>query len=365
MKPLVSILIPAHNAEDFVAEAIQSAIGQSWSRKEIIVVDDGSDDRTAEVARRFASKEVVVVSTENHGAAATRNHALRLSQGDYIQWLDNDDVLALDKIERQLGALRESDSKRVLLSSAWASFNYRINRARFVPTLLWQDLSPVEWLLTKMGNNLHMQTSTWLTSRELAEAAGPWDTRLLSDDDGEYFCRVLLASEGTRFVPGTGVYWRVTGSNRLSHIGASEKKKDALLLSMKLHIQYLRSLEDSERVRKACLAYLQTWYANFYAERPESVVELQRLASELQGHLDEPSLRWKYAWMKPLFGWKAAKWAQTALPQLRVSLIRRYDKAIYKLEAGRAVANGASERRESTKADADVAEEQGMPQGER
>jgi glycosyltransferase involved in cell wall biosynthesis len=365
MKPLVSILIPAYNAEAWIADTLQSAVGQTWPRKEIIVVDDGSRDRTAEVARRFASKEVVVVSTENHGAAATRNHALRLSQGDYIQWLDADDLLAPDKIERQLAALRESEGRRILLSSAFASFNYRIKRARFVPTLLWQDLSPVEWLLTKMGNNLHMQTATWLTSRELAEAAGPWDTRLLSDDDGEYFCRVLLASEGTRFVSGTGVFWRVTGSNRLSYIGASDKKKDALLLSMKLHIQYLRSLEDSERVRKVCLAYLQRWYGNFYAARPEAVAELQSLAAQLQGHLDEPRLRWKFAWMKPVFGWKAAKWAQTALPQLRVSFIRQWDKAIYKLEASRAAANCVWEPHESTKEDAVLTEEQGVSQDHR
>ena len=107
MKPLVSILIPAYNAEEWIADTIQSAIAQTWPRKEIIVVDDGSRDRTAEVARRFASKEVAVVSTENQGAAAARNHALQLSQGDYIQWLDADDLLAPDKIERQLAALRE------------------------------------------------------------------------------------------------------------------------------------------------------------------------------------------------------------------------------------------------------------------
>ena len=53
-----------------------------------------------------------------------------------------------------------------------------------------------------------MQTATWLVSRELAEAAGPWDTRLLGDDDGEFFCRVLLASEGTRFVKESKVYYR-------------------------------------------------------------------------------------------------------------------------------------------------------------
>src|SRR6201996_8987566 len=106
-------------------------------------------------------------------------------------------------------------NKRTLLSSEWGYFAYRTDPAKFHPTSLWSDLSPVEWLLRKMGENLHMQTATWLTSRELTEAAGPWDTKLLCDDDGEYFCRVLLASEGTRYVPGTGVFYRVTTASRL------------------------------------------------------------------------------------------------------------------------------------------------------
>ena len=67
MKPLVSILIPAYNAEEWIADTVQSAIAQTWPRKEIIVVDDGSRDRTAEVARRFASKEVTVVSIREPG----------------------------------------------------------------------------------------------------------------------------------------------------------------------------------------------------------------------------------------------------------------------------------------------------------
>jgi glycosyltransferase involved in cell wall biosynthesis len=332
MKPLVSILIPAYNSVEWIADTIQSAMAQTWPRKEIIVVDDGSKDRTAEVARRFASKEVVVVSTENQGAAAARNRALSLSQGDYIQWLDADDLLAPDKIARQLAALRDSDSRRVLLSSPWAFFNYRVNRARFVPTSLWQDLSPVDWLLRKMGENLHMQTGTWLTSRELTEAAGSWDTRMVSDDDGEYFCRVLLASEGTRFVPGAGVFYRITTSSRVSYVGNSDRKRNALLLSMKLHVQYLQSLEDSERSREACLTYLQNWYPVFYPERPDLVAELQSVAAQLQGRLEEPHLRWKYAWMKPLFGWRAAKWAQSVLPQIKASCIRQCDKAMYAVE---------------------------------
>src|SRR5438876_10711924 len=216
MKPLVSILIPAHNAGEWLADTLRSALAQTWERKEIVVVDDGSADETLAIARRFESDSVRVFTQQNHGAAAARNQAFLLSQGDYIQWLDADDLLAPDKIERQLAALREFDNRRILLSSAWAYFNYRTQRARFVPTSLWQDLSPVEWLLRKMGENLHMQTATWLTSREVAEAAGPFDTRLHFDDDGEYFCRVLLESEGTRFVPESRVFYRVTSTNRVS-----------------------------------------------------------------------------------------------------------------------------------------------------
>jgi GT2 family glycosyltransferase len=333
MKPLVSILIPAYNAGRWLGETLHSALAQTWERKEIIVVDDGSNDDTLQIAQRLNSDSVRVFTQTNRGAAATRNRALQLSKGEYIQWLDADDLLAPDKIERQLKSVRGSEDRRILLSSSWAHFNYRVHHARFSPTPLWQDLSPVEWLLRKMGQNLYMQTATWLTSRELTEAAGLWDTRLLSDDDGEYFCRVLLASQGTLFVPDSKVFYRITPSARLSHIGASDRKKDAMLIGMKLHVQYLRSLEDSDRAKSACMTYLQTWYPHFYPEREDIVAELQNMAREMRGQLKEPKLRWKYAWMKPLFGWGTAKRAQTALPQLKASCIRNCDRCLYQFEA--------------------------------
>jgi glycosyltransferase involved in cell wall biosynthesis len=338
MKPLVSILIPAYNAESWIGYTLQSAVGQTWQNKEIIVVNDGSTDRTAEIVQRFASNGVALVSTENRGLSAAQNQAFMVSHGDYIQWLDADDLLAPDKIKRQLSALRDGDSKRVLLSSPWAPFFYRTRHARFVHNSVCQDLSPVEWLLRKLRDGVHMQNATWLVSRELAEAAGPWDERLQYDQDGEYFVRVVLASEGIRFVPGTGIFYRVTTTNRVSYIGNSNKKKDSLLRSMKLHIQYLRSLEESERVRRACLAYMQSWYHVFYPDRPDLVAELNDLAAQLQGRLEAPRLRWKYAWMKPMFGCKGAKWAQRALANLKAQCFRQYDKAIFNIEEARAAA---------------------------
>jgi glycosyltransferase involved in cell wall biosynthesis len=331
MKPLVSILIAAYNAEKWIAYTLQSAVNQTWPRTEIIVVDDGSTDRTAEAARRFGA---TVVSTKNRGLSAALNHAFSLSHGDYIQYLDADDLLAPEKIERQLAALREGDSRRILLSSPWAPFYYRTRRARFVHNSLWQDLSPVEWLLRKMSEGIHMQNATWLVSRELAVAAGPWDESLNYDQDGEFFSRVLLACEGTRFVPDTGIYYRTSGTSSISYLGTSKSKRESLFRSMMLHIQYLRSLEESERVRKACLTYLQIWYDNFYPGHPELATKLQAIAAQLGGHLRPHRLRWKYAWMEPLFGRRTATWAQMAFPHLKAFVLRRWDKTMFWLEAG-------------------------------
>jgi hypothetical protein len=112
----------------------------------------------------------------------------------------------------------------------------------------------------------------------------------------------------------------------------SNRKKDAMLLSMKLHIQYLRSLDDGKAAREACLTYMQNWLESFYPERPDIVVELQNLAAQLQGHLSPPRLRRKYAWIEPIFGIKAAKRAQIMLPHFKASLVKSWDKTMYKLE---------------------------------
>jgi glycosyltransferase involved in cell wall biosynthesis len=197
MESLVSILIPAYNAETWIADTIQSALDQTWPAKEIIIaVADGSTDQTLLIARRFASRTVSVVIHPHRGAAAARNEAFSMCQGDYIQWLDADDLLAPEKLARQMQAVKQCHSKHTLFSSAWGHFMYRTSKAKFSPTPLWCDLSPEEWLLRKMGQNLHMQPATWLISRELAEAAGPWDRRVSVDEDGEYFCRLVLASDG-------------------------------------------------------------------------------------------------------------------------------------------------------------------------
>ncbi len=330
--PLVSILIPTYNSEEWVAETIRSALAQTWERKEIVVVDDGSTDQTLQVARRFESESVRVVSQQNQGAAAARNKAFSLSRGDYIQWLDADDLLAPDKIARQMEVVSLGESPRKLLSSSWGRFIYRLRRAVFTPNALWCDLSPSEFLVRKLGQKIFMQTAVWLVSRELTEAAGSWDISLVSDDDGEYFCRVILASSGIRFVPEARVYYRCVGTARLSYIGRSDQKMDALWRSMQLHIGYLRSLEDSEKVRAACIQYLQNYLVVVYGQRPDIVDQMFEIARGLGGHLSIPRLSWKYDWIKTLFGWSFAKRAQLFFPSVKWSVLRSVDRALFSIE---------------------------------
>jgi glycosyltransferase involved in cell wall biosynthesis len=332
---LVSILIPAFNAEQWIADTIKSALAQTWPEKEIIVVDDGSTDRTLAVARKCSAPNVLIVSQPNQGAAAARNKAYSLSRGDYIQWLDADDLLAPDKISHQIQLLNGLPSKRTLLSAAWGRFRYRFYKAKFIPTLLWADLSPVEWLIRKLQYGVFMQTATWLVSRELSEAAGPWNTEMLSDDDGEYFSRMLIKSDGVRFDPDAKSYYRSLGPDRLSYIGNSNRKLEAMFLSMQLHINYVRLLEDSERVRTACLEYLQTNMLTFYPKRLDIVDQAQQLAADLGGRLEVPQPSWKYRWIQQLFGWTAAKRTQLVYNQAKSSVLRFYDHAAMNWEQRR------------------------------
>jgi glycosyltransferase involved in cell wall biosynthesis len=329
MNPLVSILIPAYNAERWIAETIRSALSQTWPKKEIIIVNDGSRDDTLRVARQFASKNVCVVTQENQGASAARNRALSLSQGDCVQWLDADDLLAPDKVARQMAAAQEYRDKRMLLSSAWGYFMYRPSRAKFIATPLWHDLSPVEWLIRKMGQNLHMPPSTWLVSRELIESAGPWDTRLSLDDDGEYFCRVILASAAISFVPDAKAFYRASGWGSLSSRDGSKKKLMSQFLSIQLHLGYLQSLENSDRVRAACLNYLQSRFLRFYPEQVTIVNEFQQAAASLGSRLQIPKLPWKYAWIRKVFGWTAAKRARQRYNRCKSCAIRLCDRMLF------------------------------------
>jgi len=183
-----------------------------------------------------------------------------------------------------------------------------------------------------------MQGGVWLISRELLETAGLFDTRLTTDDDGEFSCRLILASDGIRFVPEARLFYRWSGPNSLSN-PVSNKRLETLLLSFQLQINHIRAFEDSERVRSACLGFLKTSSFYFYPERPDIIRQLGHLAESLGGKLELPRFPWKYAWIEGMFGPAAAKRTQRSYNNLKASLIRGWDKTMYQLEKRRNSSN--------------------------
>src|SRR5438309_6069595 len=97
---LVSILIPCRNAERWVGQAIESALGQTWPEKEVIVVDDGSTDSSLSIIKSFGDR-IRWETGPNRGGNAARNRLLELASGDWLQYLDADDYLLSDKVARQ------------------------------------------------------------------------------------------------------------------------------------------------------------------------------------------------------------------------------------------------------------------------
>jgi len=329
MAELVSILIPAFNAEKWIQHAINSALNQTWPYKEIIIFDDGSTDNTFQVARRFESRLVKVVKLYHSGAGAARNGALAFAQGDYIQWLDADDILAPNKIALQMQKIKSYHNSRLLFSSAWATFYFRIYKAKFIPSPLWQDLESFDWIYKKIDKGSWMAIETWLVSRKLTELTGPWNEGLSLDIDGEYFCRVVAASEGVLFIPDAKCYCGIYNLKSIStSANISDHKLESLLLSTDLQNKCLLSLETSVRTRAACLNNLQRNLIYYYPEKQELLDRINNLAHELGGKLSPPDLNWKYNWIRKLFGWKSAKRAKYLLWVAKTMVYKNWDRLI-------------------------------------
>ena len=121
--PLVSVIIPAYNAEIFIGLTLKSVLCQTYKNIEVIVVDDGSVDRTAEIIETFAEKDnrVILLKQQNAGVAAARNLAIEKSRGEYIAPIDADDIWYPEKIEKQVQCILQAD-QTVGLVYAWSAF---------------------------------------------------------------------------------------------------------------------------------------------------------------------------------------------------------------------------------------------------
>jgi glycosyltransferase involved in cell wall biosynthesis len=112
-KPLVSVILPVYNGENYLRLAIESVLAQTFSDYELIIVDDGSVDTTADIVRTYETPRIRYVRQENTGVSGAFNHGLRLAAGRYISWLSHDDVFMPAKLEKQVNAISQSGGPSV------------------------------------------------------------------------------------------------------------------------------------------------------------------------------------------------------------------------------------------------------------
>lgn len=317
MPPLVSILITAYNAEAWLAETLTSATEQTWPNVEVILVDDGSTDGTLALARRFEGPTVHVIHQENRGACAARNVAFARAQGDFIQYLDADDLIEPDKIAVQMRRLADEPPGTVA-SCAWSRFyNDDLATVDFNPQPDWKDFDPARgWLIQSWEGYGTMPPLAWLIPRAVAEAAGPWDETLRLNQDGEYTARILTHASKVAFCSEARGYYRSGMAGSISR-RKDEAAHRSLFRSYVLCQEHLLRVDDSAEAKHAIAGLWQMFLFRIYPALPDLVREAEERIQALGGGSRTPGVSRPLRPIRDLLGWKPALRLQRLWYRLR------------------------------------------------
>jgi len=183
----VSVLIPAWDSAAWLGEAIESALAQTHPRLEVVAVDDGSTDGTSDALRSFG-KRIRWERTSHQGAAVARNRLLELARGEWVQYLDADDLLLPGKIERQLAAARAAGDADLVVS-AYLSASGQVRRCPH------GDDPWLCFLEGRLGT-----TSSHLFRRETLVRIGGWEVPRRAAQEQELLQRLLASGARIAFV---------------------------------------------------------------------------------------------------------------------------------------------------------------------
>jgi GT2 family glycosyltransferase len=306
---LVSILIPCFNAAPYVEAAVQSALQQTWGDTEIIVVNDGSTDRSGEILAGFRDRRVTVIHQDNRGQCAAANRAYQESHGDYIKFFDADDLLAAKTVELQMARLDGSET--AVASCEWGRFyNDDVATFRLDPQTVWRDMESTDWLVEAWRDaQPMMQCALWLIPRTVVARAGLWDESLSLINDFEFFTRVLCHSSEVRFTPGARLYYRSGIRGSLSGQTSREAVASAFL-SVTRGTAHLLGRRSDPAARTACANILQDFIYTCYPAYPDLRRTLASRIQELGGSSIEPNGPPRFHKLRRLVGWKAARRVQ-------------------------------------------------------
>lgn len=207
----VSIIIPCFNAKDWIAEALESCLAQTHGPIEVIVVDDGSIDQSLEIIKSFGSK--VHWQTGPHcGGNRARNWGIEVSHGKYIQFLDADDYLLPEKIERQVQHL-ESTGADVVYGD-WRHQRHSMDGRVTLEKVMVSEAQ--EDILAALLSGWWVAPAAVLSRREAVRKAGGWDESLQAAQDRDFMISAAMAGNRIEYQPGCYSVYRRYGDVTLS-----------------------------------------------------------------------------------------------------------------------------------------------------
>lgn len=219
MKKLISVIVPCYEQGRFLLPAIESIQRQTYDNWEAIIVNDGSSDDTAIIAKRLCSSDgrIKYVTKQNGGLSSARNVGLKLACGDYIQFLDADDILGPEKFATQIICAHRQSSRAIIYGNAWYFRGDSMDRCDRGPygkspehdwiDERWNDSRPS---LVKLINFNLFPVCAALVPREVVSRVGAFDENLSALEDWQYWLRCSIAGERFFFCshPDSVVYIR-------------------------------------------------------------------------------------------------------------------------------------------------------------
>ncbi len=242
MKIIVSIIIPTYKRIEFLEETIKSIRSQTIGNWECIVVDDDPNESARELLynlgqeddriKYFARPASVAI-----GVSSCRNYGFEKSIGKYIQYLDDDDLISENKLEKQIDYLERLDNEYVYATCDW---DYYWNNKVYEPKRLKREniILKNEFFPLLRNNMTFLPIHTYLTPRLLIDLAGPWNSYLLINEDAEFFTRVLLVSKKLVHIDECFVLYRVHDDSRISTRNKPEEI-ESLIKSFQLMYTHL------------------------------------------------------------------------------------------------------------------------------
>lgn len=212
--PLVSVVIPCYNCARFLAGTLESVFCQTLQDFEIIAIDDGSTDDTVAVIRSFGSR-VRAEFGPNRGASAARNRGTELARGEFIQYLDADDLLRPDALEKRVNALISSGAD--VAYSDWQRLEEQENGNFELGSIVARRIEDIHAEpQIALFTNFWAPPAALLYRRRVVEAIGAWNESLPIIQDARFLLDAALVGGQFVYVPGVGADYRVHRSNSLS-----------------------------------------------------------------------------------------------------------------------------------------------------